>query len=142
MPLGVITSPVPIPYGTTVSLMARIRGLNGALITQATLSSITYLLWNQSDNTRVQPSSSTRALTVSAVVFDSIQQNTAVWSVDGPDTLGIDSRHGYVFRYDVPSTDTTSAEAGDNLQATITFTFTDGSVLVQLFQWQVADANG
>jgi hypothetical protein len=131
MPLGVITSPIPIPYGTTVSLMARIRGLNGALITPAAVSTITYLLWNMSDDTRVMPSSSTRSLTVSDVVSD-IQQNTAIWSADGPDNLGPDGRHGFVFKYDVPATDTTSATAGDHLRATITFTFTDVSVLVQL----------
>lgn len=141
MPLGIITAPTPIPYGTTISLMARIRGLNGALITQTTVDTVTYLLWNMTTDARVMPASGTRSLVVSSVIYNSLQMNTALWSADGPDVLGADSRHGYNFKYDVPATDTASTESLAILRATCTFTFSDSSVLVQLFDWSVADAN-
>lgn len=73
------------------SLMARVTGRTGVAITQASLTSITLYGYNLADISN--PVANGVALTVSAVVFDTLQTD-ARWTAD--DT-------GYNFRYDVPA---------------------------------------
>lgn len=73
------------------SLMARVTGRTGANITQASLTSITLYGYNIANV--ASPVASGVALTVSSVVFDTLQTD-ARWTED--DT-------GYNFRYDLPA---------------------------------------
>lgn len=98
MALSVITGSVTAKSGVTI--MGRIRGANGALITQASLSTIAYVV---SDLTAGTTSSSTSA-TISSVVFDSLQQTDPRWTKDNQFNLGTDGAYGYNFAITIPAT--------------------------------------
>ena len=78
--------PVPTPIkGVAIedggaTLLARIVGNDAVNITQASISTITYDVYRQSDanNTDIQQNS---PLTVASVIFDTLQVD-AVWTVD------------------------------------------------------------
>lgn len=72
------------------SLMARVLGVDGANITQASISSITYAVHNADTGAEVVASTS---LTVASVVFDTLQTDSR-WHVDST---------GYNFRMDAPA---------------------------------------
>lgn len=80
-------------------LAARIRGANGSLITQASLSSITYRVWNVT----LQESVATGTLTISSVVFDELKQTDPRWRQDGPYNPGPDGAYGYNFLAILPA---------------------------------------
>ena len=91
-------------FGTTVglsgaTLMARVRGAAGQLITQASLTSVAYVV---TDRTTGTVGTST-ALTVSAVVFNSLQQGNPRWTQDDANNLGPDGTHGYNFLATIPA---------------------------------------
>jgi hypothetical protein len=71
------------------SLMAKLTGNDAALITQATIDSISYKVFDSADLSTIITSGS---LTVSTVVFNTLQLD-ARWTAD---TLG------YNFRHDAP----------------------------------------
>lgn len=83
-----------------VTLMARVRGHNGALITQASLTAITYTVRNLTLATTV---TSAQSLTVSSVIFDSLQQGDTSWDVDSAAEPGRDGSWGYNFRATIPA---------------------------------------
>ena len=74
------------------SLMARVLGHNAAAITQASVSSITYKVFDLSSGTPPDQVTS-GTLTVSSVVFDTYQTD-ARWTKDST---------GYNFRWDAPA---------------------------------------
>jgi hypothetical protein len=68
--------------------MARIAGADGAAITQASLTSITYGVFNKADDSAIVAAGT--ALTIADVVFDTLQTDDR-WTVDST---------GYNFRHD------------------------------------------
>ena len=66
--------------GAPTPLLARIRSVNGSYLTQASLSAITYAVFNATGNA---PSTVTASgtLTIADVVFDALQTD-ARWTVD------------------------------------------------------------
>lgn len=72
--------------------MARIETLSGSNITQASLASIAYSVWPQSNPNSI----SSGTLTISAVIFDTLQTNYNWDTTRYP--------NGYNFRWIVPST--------------------------------------
>lgn len=113
-----------------VVLMARVIGANGVKITQALLTSIAYMLTDLTART----SGSTRALTISSVVYDTYQTD-AGWTEDST---------GYNFRYTIPAADLAWTPAFDDVtetpiphlfQADVKFVPTSGEPFVVPFQF-------
>lgn len=133
MPVAIITPATPdarVPTATDTALMARIaaRGTS-TLITQASLSTIAYVLKDLTAGTTITSGS----LTVSAVVFDSLQQLDPAWTRDDASTPTPDGVWGYNFRQVVAAANISSQD--HHYESRVTFTFTDGTVLVQPFRW-------
>jgi len=103
---------------TGVTCMSRILGDDAAAITQATTSSIELKTFKNISTT----ATSTTALTVANVVFDSYQTD-ARWSKDST---------GYNFRYAVPSSVFDDGDATYRLE--FKFTPTSGSDYFVVFQ--------
>ena len=80
--------------------MARIRGAGGSLLTQASLSTITYSVSNLTSGT----TGTSTSLTISSVVFDSLQQNDPRWVFDSAGEPGADGGYGYNFLATIPAT--------------------------------------
>lgn len=83
-----------------VTLMARVRGNGGGLITRASLSTITYTVRDLTNATTI---ASAQSLTVASVVFDSLQQADPRWSRDSAAYPGGDSTHGFNFLATIPA---------------------------------------
>lgn len=107
--------------GAPTPLLARIRSVNGSYLTQASLSSITYAVFNLTGNT---PSTvlSSGTLTISSVVFDSLQTD-ARWTTDSV---------GYNFRVTIPGS--AFALAATLYRVEVTFTDTDSQKFRVVFQ--------
>jgi len=103
--LGVVTGVGILRSGIT--LLARIRGQDGRLITQASLSSITFTVRDVTTSTTI---TSAQALTISSVIFDSLQQSDPRWDKDDADNLGSDGSHGYNFRATIPASNFTAVD--------------------------------
>jgi len=81
--------------------MARIRGgASGALITQASLSSISFTV---RDLTDAETITSAQSLTVASVVYDDLQQSDFRWNQDSAATPGLDGAYGYNFLATIPA---------------------------------------
>lgn len=103
---------------SSVSLMRCITGPNGVNITQASISSITYKVFDLDDTS--EPTA-TGSLTVSSVVFDTLQTD-ARWTKDSI---------GYNFRWDTPAA---LLEDGNKVyRFEIKFTTTAGEVFPVVF---------
>ena len=138
MTIGILTGTVHA--GSGVCLMARLRGLDGNLVTQASLSSITYAIRDLTDAV----TDSTGSLTISSVIFDSLQQNDLRWRKDSQSRPGPDGQHGYNFRTVMGATlfgEFTVATASpyrvspSTFQIDVKFTPTSGQAFVQ--SWQI-----
>ncbi len=81
------------------AIAARVYDLaSGAAVTQATFSNpgtITYRLYQMDGNTPRELTASAQSLTVSDVIFDTMQTNSIIWPVDST---------GYNFKWTVPDT--------------------------------------
>lgn len=138
MAVGIITGVVVAKSGVT--LMARIRGNAGTLITQATLSSISYAVTNLTAAASV----GTGTFTISATVFDDLQQNDPRWRRDSASSPGEDDAHGYNFRGTLAASlfvatgiNAASVERQPDLyQADVVFTPTSGEPFRQVFQFR------
>lgn len=104
--LGIITG-VTI-YGSAWTCMGRILGNLGTIITQASLSSITYTVRDMT----LATTTTAAGVTISTSVFDSLQQNNPRWSKDNANHLGYDGRHGYNFLFVVPASRFTVFDVG------------------------------
>jgi hypothetical protein len=107
-----------------ISLMDRIQGNGGTNITQATISSIAYSVYAYDDEDKAVAGDASgtavvedTALTVSAVVFDSLQ-TAAPWDSTADST-------GYNFRYNSVAADRPSGEKWHRYE--IVFTPTSGA---------------
>lgn len=101
------------------SLMARVVGNNGASITQAGISTITYAVYDLHAGTEIVASTS---LTVSAVVFDTLQTD-ARWTEDTT---------GYNFRHDIAANVFTTGDLTYRVE--YKFTPSSGAVWMVLFE--------
>lgn len=109
------------------SLMRCITGPDGANITQSSISSITYKVFDLDDTS--EPTT-TGSLTVSTVVFNTLQID-ARWAKDAT---------GYNFRWDVPAS---VLEDGNKVyRFEIKFTPTVGEVFHALFDVSTVDLHG
>lgn len=95
---GKITTGV-ILAGSGVTLMARIAGVAGNLLTQASVSSISY----QVTNLTLGQVAGSGTLTVSQVVFNSLVQNDPRWTADSASQPGADGLWGYNFLTTLPA---------------------------------------
>jgi hypothetical protein len=84
---------------TGTTLMARLRGQNGVLVTQGTLLSITYTITNITTGAAV----GSGTLVVSTVIFDSLQQNDPRWKQDSAAKPGLDGVWGFNFLAQIPA---------------------------------------
>jgi hypothetical protein len=101
-----------------IVLMARVQNISGTNITQGSVSGITYSVFDLVDGTAVVSGSS---LTVSTVVFDTLQ-TPAIWTTDTT---------GYNFRHDAPATALPNGERTYRFE--YKFTPTSGEVFWALF---------
>lgn len=128
--LGIVTGVGALGSGHT--LMARILGNAGTPITQATLSGITYTIRDLTAQTTV---ASAQALTVSSVVYDSLQQEDPRWDLDAA---------GYNFLAVIPASwftdydvdEDTGVVTSHRYQVDVEFTPVSGQPFVQSFQFQ------
>ena len=104
---------------TGFSLMARIQGTDAEDIQQADISSIAYSVYDLSST---GSPTTTGSLTVSNVVFDTLQTDSR-WNTDTT---------GYNFRWDVPAS--IPADGAKNYQIEIAFTPTSGEVYHAVYQ--------
>jgi len=124
MSIGIITR------GTVLEdqpafFMRRIRSAADVDITQATISTITYVVYDLADDSVVTASTS---LTVADVVFDTLQITNA-WTSQGGDATG------YNFGAELPGTNWPTS--GKLLRVEITFTPTSGSAFMVAFDVSV-----
>ncbi len=96
--------------------MARVRGMDGALITQSVVSSITCSVTDGTSGTQVAVI--TPSVDVSTAVYDTIQTGSP-WDTEEDAT-------GFNFKYIMPAT--AYPTAGHLYTVLFTFTATDGSV--------------
>ncbi len=96
---SVIAGPA-IPAKSGVTLLARLRGQDGNLITRASLSTITYTVSELVAGATL----GTGTFTISSVIFDSLQQNDARWSQDDAGNPGPDGTFGFNFAATLAST--------------------------------------
>lgn len=97
----------------SASIIARVLGLNGVALKQADVSTITYAVTNVRSGTSI----ATGTLTISAVVFDTLQTG-GPWSVDVT---------GYNFLHNAPGT--FFPDGGETVQIDYTFTMSDASIV-------------
>ena len=111
----------PIWQGAPTPLIARIRSVNGSYLTQASLTAITYAVFNASGNS---PSTvvASGTLTISSVVYDALQTD-ARWTVDSL---------GYNFLAVIPGT--AFPLGGTLYRVEITFTDTSSQKFRVVFQ--------
>lgn len=128
-----------VPGNAGVALMARIRGANGSLITQGSVSSISYSVWailaTVSGLAVPSQEKASTALTVSATIYDSLQQTDQLWTKDGPNDLGVDGSWGYNFRSILPASAFTVARSGDRYRADVILVPLSGEQFRMPFEW-------
>lgn len=123
MSVGIITSGL-IPGKSGPTALARLRGANGALITQASVASIPWAV--QDLNTGLLVASGT--LTVSSVIFDTLQTD-AIWTKDSILLPGPDGSTGYNFKNLFSAT--LFVPGGDTYQIDVQFVPFIGEPVVQ-----------
>lgn len=132
--MSIVTSRA-LPGSTGVTLLARIVGNDGELVTQASITSIAYTVWDLTTDESVATSTS---LTVATVVFDSLQTD-AVWTKDTADEPGPDDRAGYNFKATIPAA--TITPDGDRFQIDVKFTPASGQPFVLTFQFDTLEVH-
>jgi len=131
-----------VPGKSGVTLLARLRGSDGRLVTRASLSSIAYTVSDLSAGTSL----GTGTFTISTTVYDSLQQGDPRWSADSAREPGPDGSHGYNFAAELPASLfalTTLAEPGvlsgparpGRIQADVAFTPASGQAWRVVFAW-------
>lgn len=104
---SLITGVATIKSGVT--LMARVRGNAGSLITQASFSSISFTVRDLTNGTTIV---SGVALTISSVVFNTLQQGDPSWDKDSSINLGKDGSYGYNFKTTIPAVHFSNYDVG------------------------------
>lgn len=98
--------------GEPGTFVGRIRNVQGALITQASLSTITYAIY---DLKALAPPTLilSGSVPIASSVFDALQQNAAIWPVDST---------GYNFSFTLPQTSFPNAGPAQRYAAEFKFT--------------------
>jgi len=122
--LGTITA-AAVPANAGVLLMARIRSIAGVLLTQGSVSSASYSVYDVDAGTTLVSST---ALTVSSVVYNGLQYN-ATWRHDSPTSPGDDGAYGYNFAMTLPASAIPVASSGHKIQVDVVITPTSGQQL-------------
>lgn len=129
-----------ITAGSTVALLARVRGANGQLITQSSVASIGYQVVNLATGAIVD----TGTFSPTSAVFNSLVTNDPRWTCDSQQQPGADGASGYNFLGTLPGADfATTTPAAPGLSATtapvfqcdVRFTGTDGTEFRLSFQF-------
>ena len=110
--------------------LARIENPSGSLITQATLSTITYQVYDAT----TERSSGATALTISSVVFDTLQGTSlsdSRWAIDST---------GYNFRAELPAS--VFPSDGKDYRVEFKFTPTSGAAFYLLFEGECIALRG
>ena len=128
-----------VPGNAGVAIMARIRAASGALLTQASVSSITYSVYNiqaekDGSGNPTQMLGST-SQTVTAVVFDSLQQDGNLWTKDSAANPGPDGASGWNYRFVVPAAYFTVANSGDWHRVNVVITPASGQLFRLIFEF-------
>lgn len=124
--------------GSGVTLLARLRGQDGSLVTRASLSSISYSVANLTAGTVL----GTGSLTVSSTVFDDLQTD-ARWTQDTANRPGPDGASGYNFAATLPAslfpattlTAAAARSAPPRIQVDIVFTPVSGEPFRVIWSW-------
>ncbi len=135
MPLAIITGQ-SIPGTSGVTLMARIRGQDHTLLTQASLSAIAWTLTDLTTGLAV----TTGTFTIASVVFDSLQQGDGSWTKDKRTAPGPDGAWGYNFRAILPAA--SIAPSGNRFQGDVHFTPATGEPFRVVFQFRTVKVFG
>lgn len=101
--------------GTSLKVMARLVDIDGDYVTQAGIASISYRVVEDGTDEIIEPT----ALTVSDVIFDTLQTNDSSWTVDAT---------GYNFKCVLPPA--TFPTGGVTNYIPITFTDTSSPTAV------------
>lgn len=117
-----------VPALSGVSLLARVRGSAGALITQASFLSVAVVLTDLLAGVTYP----TLATTPGATIYDDLQQTDPRWTLDSAGNPGDDLAWGYNFAYIVPAA---SLPLATNWQAGVVMTPVSGEPFRMPFQW-------
>lgn len=128
-----------VAAGSGVTVLARLRGNDGGLVTQASLTSIAYSVANLTSGSVL----GTGSFTVSDSVYDSLQQGDARWTQDSESRPGPDGSHGYNFAATIPAslfpattlTAVAAQSAPPRIQVDVTFTPTSGQPFRVVWTW-------
>jgi hypothetical protein len=107
------------------SLLARITGHDGANVTQATFTSITYGVYIKSTDDAV--GSEGQTVTVADVIFDTLQTNATLWPFGDA---------GYNFKHDLPAASFPTADTTYIVE--YVFTPVTGAVWHETFEIKAA----
>lgn len=99
--------------GNPLSVLARVRGVGGAYVLTSSLSSITYTVWDVTDNPAAEVTSG--SIAVAGAVFNTLQ-TAFPWTAD---------QTGYNFAWAAPNG--TFPNAPKKYRVEITFTDTSGN---------------
>jgi hypothetical protein len=133
----------PIPAQMGVTLLARIRGVNGAYITQASVVQITWTVLDVTAGVTL----GTGSFTTTAAIYDSLQQQDPRWERDTAANPGPDGAWGYNFAATLPASlfpatllaapDPLAGGAqGHEVHCEVVFTPVQGQPFRLLFIWQ------
>ena len=138
-----------VPGRTGVSLLARLRMASGQLVTQASISSITYTVSNVSLGTALGAGT----FTVSSSIYDALQQNDVRWAIDSAAEPGPDLTHGFNFlgtlgatlfslaTLAAPGVLTGEADA-ETMQCDVFFTPVSGQPFRVIYRWPALPVYG
>ena len=122
-----------VPGNAGVWIAARLRSQSGALITQASLSTIAYDVVDKQayidSGDGVTMVASGTSLTVSSVIYDALQQpaaGTTLWTKDGPGNLGPDLTWGFNFATVIGASNFSVARSGHTFLIQVLFTPASG----------------
>lgn len=146
---SVIAGPA-VPGLTGVTLLARVRGGDGRLLTRASLLAVNWSLANLSTGTVL----SGGALVLASSVFDALQQSDPRWQVDSAAAPGPDGAWGYNFAGTIPAAMFPLAQLAApaspfsssgklvQVQADVAFTPVSGEPWRVSFQWRMSPVYG
>ena len=133
--MGAVITGQAIPTRHGVTLLARIAGNAGVPITQSTLSKIQYALTDLGSPIGVGvKTGALTTLTITSVVFDSLQQSDPRWTRDSVGSPGPDGLWGYNFLATLPA----SLFANTNMNRQhidVKFTPVTGEVFYGQWEW-------
>ena len=139
MSMSIVTA-AAVPGGTDVLFLARVRAANFALITQATVSTITWTLTDITPGVNYQTVVGTGTFAVAATVFNSLVQSDLSWTKDSANNLGADGAWGYNFAATLPAAGI--VPSGDTFQLETKLAIVGGTTLRLVWQFNTVQVFG